>query len=324
MSTSSSHAPLVTISIPTYNRADTTLQETLNSAVEQTYSPLEILVLDNCSSDETEEVVGSVRHPGLRYVRHSQNIGAHGNFVACVEEAHGEYLIILHDDDLIDRDFVETCVRAAQGREAAFVRTGTRVIDETGSVLGTYPNRAEAASGREHVRAWFRKRVFWSFCSTLIHVDSLRAAGGVPSDFFLNSDAAMFSKLALRFDGAAVREVKASQRVHDNEISYQTSLEDWVVEGRALLQLIEEEWGGPVPSELEYEGRRFLSDIYYQFASGIDHPLRRLAAYAQVWVGFGVRYIPPGMLSVGRHMFRSDSGSRVPSPKAESTGALSS
>lgn len=323
MSTSSTHAPLVTISIPTYNRADTTLRETLNSAVEQTYSPLEILVLDNCSSDETEEVVGSVRHPGLRYVRHSENIGAHSNFVACVEEAHGEYLLILHDDDLIDRDFVETCIRAAQGREAAFVRTGTRVIDETGSVLGTYPNRAEAASGEEHVRSWFRKQVFWSFCSTLIHVDSLQAAGGVPSDFFLNSDAAIFSKLALRFGGAAVREVKASQRVHDDEISYQTSLEDWVTEGRALLRMIEEEWDGPVPSNLEYEGRRFLADIYYQFASGIDDPLRRLAAYARVWAGFGVRYVPPGMLSLGRRVYHSRLGSRVPS-KAESTGALSS
>jgi GT2 family glycosyltransferase len=280
--------------------------------------------LDNASPDHTSDVVGEFEHPGLRYVQHSENIGAHGNFVACLEEARGEYLLILHDDDLIDLDFVETCIRALQGRQAAFVRTGTRVIDDGGAVLGSYPNRAGAASGRDHVRSWFRKEVFWSFCSTLLHVDSLRTVGAIPSDFFLNSDAVIFSKLALRFDGVAVPEVKASQRTHGDEISYRTSLSEWVGEGRRLLRLIDEEWGEAVPSGLHYEGRRFLSDIYYRFAAGIDNPRKRVLAYLKVWMGFGVRYVPPGMLSWGRCVLRPGWGRPLSSRHTEPSGSLPS
>jgi glycosyltransferase involved in cell wall biosynthesis len=280
--------------------------------------------LDNCSPDHTAAVVEGFDHPGIRYVRHPENVGARANFEACIEQAQGDYLLMLHDDDLIDSDFIETCIRALGDRTAAFVRTGTRVIDEEGTVLGTYPNQAKDASGREHVRSWFQKKVFWSYCSTLLHLDSLRAIGGIPSEFFLKSDVAIFAKLALRYEGVAVRAVKASQRKHETEISYQTCLSDWVEEGQAFLQLVEEEWGQPMPLHVHYEGRRFLSDIYYQFASEIDDPLQRMAAYLQVWMGFGIRYVPPGMLHLGRRVFRPRWANQIPSRNAESTGSLSS
>jgi glycosyltransferase involved in cell wall biosynthesis len=106
--------PLVTIAIPTYNRADGYLRQTLESALNQTYPNLDILVSDNCSVDDTAKLVTSFPDPRIRYIKHQVNVGQTNNFNFCLREAKGDYFLLLPDDDLIDHDFVETCIEAAE------------------------------------------------------------------------------------------------------------------------------------------------------------------------------------------------------------------
>ncbi len=101
--------PLVSICIPTYNRANV-IRKTIDSALSQTYTNIEVIVVDNASTDNTEEIVASYDDPRLRYVRNSKNLGLFGNFNRCIELYAGEYLHILHSDDYIDPDFTEKCV----------------------------------------------------------------------------------------------------------------------------------------------------------------------------------------------------------------------
>lgn len=61
--------PLITIAIPTYNRADSYLRHALDSALNQTYKNIEIVVSDNCSVDNTEEVVQGLHDPRIRYFK---------------------------------------------------------------------------------------------------------------------------------------------------------------------------------------------------------------------------------------------------------------
>ncbi len=61
--------PLVTIGIPTFNRADSYLKYSLKSAVSQTYSNIEIIVSDNASTDNTETFVKSFNDPRIRYIQ---------------------------------------------------------------------------------------------------------------------------------------------------------------------------------------------------------------------------------------------------------------
>jgi len=102
--------PLVSIGIPTYNRADL-LDKAIASAVAQTYPHLEIVISDNHSTDPTESLVQDwcQRDPRIRYHRHFENIGPYGNFRAVLKEAHGEYFMWLGDDDWIDPNYVQTC-----------------------------------------------------------------------------------------------------------------------------------------------------------------------------------------------------------------------
>ena len=81
--------PLITIAIPTYNRANAYLMQALESAVNQTYRNLEIIVSDNCSTDNTETVVRGFDDPRIRYIRQNENIGANNNFNFCIKRGEG-------------------------------------------------------------------------------------------------------------------------------------------------------------------------------------------------------------------------------------------
>lgn len=97
--------PLLTISIPTFNRADL-LARLINSIVTQPgFGPsVELLICDNCSSDNTSDVVHQLQKsvPSIRYIRNESNIGPDRNFLKCFSEANGKYIWIMGDDDVIE------------------------------------------------------------------------------------------------------------------------------------------------------------------------------------------------------------------------------
>jgi glycosyltransferase involved in cell wall biosynthesis len=92
--------PLVSICVPTCNRADF-LRGSLTTIAAQTYTPLEIVISDNASTDETESICRELaaRDPRVRYIRQPRNIGLYQNHNFCIEESRGEYLCFFHDDD---------------------------------------------------------------------------------------------------------------------------------------------------------------------------------------------------------------------------------
>jgi abequosyltransferase len=96
--------PLLTIAIPTYNRAPF-LGELLSCLYGQCMSDpqLELLVSDNASTDETPAIVEAYVDRGLpiRYLRNVSNIGADANFMQCFDKAKGKYVWLIGDDDLV-------------------------------------------------------------------------------------------------------------------------------------------------------------------------------------------------------------------------------
>ena len=99
---------LVTIAIPTYNRANLYLRDVISAALDQTWENIEVLVGDNASTDNTDKVVSEFKDPRLRYIQHKNNIGANGNFNALLNAAKGKWFFLFHDDDMIDGDFIES------------------------------------------------------------------------------------------------------------------------------------------------------------------------------------------------------------------------
>ncbi len=97
--------PLVSICMPTHNGARW-LREALDSALAQTHPNFEVVVSDDASTDETEEIVRSYRDPRIRLARNKSALGLPGNWNRCIELAEGEYVHFLFQDDV----FSPTCV----------------------------------------------------------------------------------------------------------------------------------------------------------------------------------------------------------------------
>ena len=89
--------PLVSVIIPTYNREDT-IERSINSVLRQTYSNLEVIVVDDCSTDSTEKIVLSIKDGRVKYYKLTQNSKACFARNYGFEHSKGE-LIALHDSD---------------------------------------------------------------------------------------------------------------------------------------------------------------------------------------------------------------------------------
>ncbi len=98
--------PTVSVVIPTYNRAHV-VGQAIKSVLHQTFQDFEIIVVDDASADNTEEVVKGFGDPRIHYLRHKQNYGAPQARNSGAEIAQGEYLAFLDSDDLWYPKFLE-------------------------------------------------------------------------------------------------------------------------------------------------------------------------------------------------------------------------
>jgi glycosyltransferase involved in cell wall biosynthesis len=285
--------PLVTIGIPTYNRADGYLMESLASALNQTYQNIEIIVSDNCSSDNTEAFIRSFSDPRLRYFRHNKNIGANNNFNYCLEQANGDYFLLLQDDDMIDNDFVKVCMTVANhSKDTGIIRTGTRVIDSEGKVIAKPTNNVVGLSTEEFFLGWFAGKTVLYLCSTLFHTKRLKEIGGFKSKHNLFQDVVAEVRLATRFGRIDIRDIKASFRKHHSEMTFAVKVRDWSEDSLELLDVM-----CHLASEnkaiVRSEGMRFFSNLNYRRAKAVQSPGERFIAYMTVLSQFNYKHFPP-------------------------------
>jgi len=98
--TSQNHEPLVSICIPVFNGGKT-IRKTINSVINQTYTNLEIIIVDNCSTDSTVEIVQEFKDPRIRLILNDIHYPcAEYNWNRCFQYVHGDFMAIFHADDV--------------------------------------------------------------------------------------------------------------------------------------------------------------------------------------------------------------------------------
>jgi len=131
---------LVSILIPVYNR-ENLIEETVRSALSQTYTNIEIIIVDNKSTDKTWKVLENLalEDKRIKIFQNETNIGPVRNWKRCIDEASGEYGKILWSDDLIAPTFLEKTVPYLSDKDVGFVFTGTEIfIDGTNEKSSHY------------------------------------------------------------------------------------------------------------------------------------------------------------------------------------------
>lgn len=96
---------VLSLCFPTYNRGWCMKEqiERLKSCPKEILDKMEIIISDNCSTDDTQQIVKTAIKEGFncRYIRNEKNLGMDGNFVSCFRKATGRYVWLLGDDDTI-------------------------------------------------------------------------------------------------------------------------------------------------------------------------------------------------------------------------------
>lgn len=142
--------PLVTVGIPTYNGAER-IPAAIASVINQDYPNIEILISDNCSTDQTEEACRQLaaNDSRIKYHRQPENLGIIGNFDYVMRNGSGDYFMWLSDDDELkpgllskyaqfltaNEDFSMVCSETNYWKEGKFMHQETGMSFESSSAL---------------------------------------------------------------------------------------------------------------------------------------------------------------------------------------------
>ena len=139
--------PLVSILIPTFNRP-VLFKKALESALNQTYENIEIVVGDDSSNNDTQELIKDylTKHSNIRYYHNESNLGQFDNDLKLLSLSKGEYINLLMDDDLFKADKIEKMMEffiKDKNNEISLVTSHRYIIDENDEVKGVFGRTEE-------------------------------------------------------------------------------------------------------------------------------------------------------------------------------------
>lgn len=137
--------PLVSILIPTYNRPEY-FKLALESAINQTYKNIEIIICDNSNNDETMKLVKNeymTKYNNIKYEKNNENLGQIGNLQKLFDLAQADYINYLMDDDLFKNNKIEKMMNHFiddLDKNISLITSSRTIINENGNEYGTYVN----------------------------------------------------------------------------------------------------------------------------------------------------------------------------------------
>lgn len=139
--------PLVSVCIPTYNRASK-IERAIHALAESRYQNLEIIISDNASTDETPNVCRELCafDSRIKYFRHAENMGPNKNYEFARAQANGKYFLWHGDDDYLGADYIAKCVGELERDESLVLVSGLAAYYSGDNRLTRYGNVIQADS----------------------------------------------------------------------------------------------------------------------------------------------------------------------------------
>lgn len=132
--------PLLSVGIPVYN-GDRFLRTAIESVLAQTLADFELIISDNASTDETQEICReyAIKDRRIRYYRNEQNLGASWNHNRVFELSTGKYFKWAAHDDICKPEYLERCIEILDRRPSVVLcYPKTVIIDEHGKFVENY------------------------------------------------------------------------------------------------------------------------------------------------------------------------------------------
>lgn len=203
---------LVSIIMPSYNTAKF-ISETIESVLAQTYPNWELIIVDDCSTDDTDAVVCPyLVDDRIRYIKNEKNSGAAVSRNRALREAKGKWVAFLDSDDLWFPEKLEKQISFMRKNDYHFSYTNYIEIDET-----TNPN-GRSVTGPKKVTRHGMYNYCWMGCLTVMY--DAETIGLIQiADIKKNNDYAMWLKVCQKADCYLLCETLAKYRKRSGSIS---------------------------------------------------------------------------------------------------------
>jgi glycosyltransferase involved in cell wall biosynthesis len=204
--------PLVSIVLPTYKRAQV-LPNAIRSILRQTYTNLELIIVDDNSPDNTPEIVESFSDARIRYVRNEPNLKLPRALNKGFSLARGDYLTWTSDDNLFAETAIKKMVARLQQGDCDFVYADYYLFADIDAAGNALEKRHEKLPGQlqleksNHIGACF-----------LYTREAYDTVGDYDPDLFLVEDYDYFMRIAKRFKSCHIPEPLYYFRRHDDAL----------------------------------------------------------------------------------------------------------
>ncbi|AKB63323.1 glycosyltransferase family 2 protein [Methanosarcina mazei] len=232
----------VSVVILSYNSKED-LKECIPSLISQTYQDFEIIVVDNASTDGSEEFI-KANYPGIKTVQTGKNLGYAAGNNAGFEVAEGEYIVVVNPDTVADPEWLAKLIEPLENDPTITATTSKVLIYYQKDKINTCANTAHY-TGLTFCRGLNKSASELdscqpvgavSGCSFAIRSDMLKNINGFDSDFFLYQEDADLS-WRIRFAGGKIMYVPESVIYHKYKLSIAPWKEFYLERNRYLILL---------------------------------------------------------------------------------------
>lgn len=208
---------LVSIIMPSYNTANY-IAASIQSVLDQTYQNWELIIVDDCSTDDTDAVVAPfLTNARIRYLKNEQNSGAAISRNRALREAKGRWIAFLDSDDLWEPQKLEKQLTFMQEHDYHFSYTNYIEIDENSAPNG------RSVTGPKKITKSGMYNFCWPGCLTVMY--DAEAVGLIQiADIRKNNDYAMWLKVCKKADCYLLQSTLARYRRRSGSISRQSYL----------------------------------------------------------------------------------------------------
>jgi len=227
-------SPKVSICIPNYN-SSAFIGKTIQSILRQTYQDFEIVIVDDCSTDNSEEIIRSFKDPRIRFFKNKKNLGMVPNTNKAVKMAKGEVIGVLHSDDYYHPKMIETALKIFERNPGiGFTCSSYVVVDENNKVITRVKlcNEDKIFSSKEG----FKKLAVRNLAppsAVLFRRKCYEDVGPFDEEFPYPNDWNMWLRISLKYDFACISDYLCYYRMHRKNTSmllynsFETAVEEY-------------------------------------------------------------------------------------------------
>ena len=202
---------LVSIIMPSYN-TEKYISESIKSVCIQTYKNWELIIVDDCSTDNTDKVVASIKDERIRYIKNKKNCGAANSRNRALKEAKGRWIAFLDSDDLWYPEKLEKQIDFMERNNYYFSYTNYEEIDESSNCKGRY------VTGPKKIGKFSMYNYCWPGCLTVMY-DASQIGLVQITEIKKHNDYAMWLKICNKANCYLLNECLAKYRTRSGSIS---------------------------------------------------------------------------------------------------------